>query len=99
MRTMSFQRRFICSATDEQTKIPYARVNHNKYMVTDNTAYIGTSNWSADYFTDTAGIALVLEEQSGRNESVPSIRKDLVSVFERDWNSAYAVEVKTPQSE
>lgn len=24
-----------------QAQIPYARVNHAKYMVTDNTAYIG----------------------------------------------------------
>lgn len=24
-----------------QTDIPYARVNHNKYMVTDKVAYIG----------------------------------------------------------
>jgi hypothetical protein len=25
----------------DQTKIPFARVNHNKYMVTDQAAYIG----------------------------------------------------------
>jgi len=37
-------------------KIPYTRVNHNKYMVTDLAAYIGTSNWSGDYFIDTAGM-------------------------------------------
>ena len=24
-----------------QAKIPYSRVNHNKYMVTDNVAYVG----------------------------------------------------------
>ncbi|KAA3675433.1 phospholipase D3/4, partial [Paragonimus westermani] len=29
------------SFTREQKLIPYARVNHNKYMVTDNTGYIG----------------------------------------------------------
>jgi phospholipase D3/4 len=28
---------------------PYSRVNHAKFMVSDNTAYIGTSNWSAEY--------------------------------------------------
>lgn len=92
-----FQRRFICSATDDQAKIPFARVNHNKYMVTDNVAYIGTSNWSADYFIDTAGIGFVLQEASkfGSNDT-QSIRKDLASVFERDWNSAYAVDLKKP---
>lgn len=66
-------------------------------MVTDNTAYIGTSNWSADYFINTAGIGLILEEtQSDRNETTPSIRKDLENVFDRDWNSAYAVELLLP---
>lgn len=67
-------------------------------MVTDNTAYIGTSNWSADYFTNTAGIGLVLEEstQADQNDTTITIRKDLASIFERDWNSPYAVELKTP---
>ncbi|XP_031628131.1 phospholipase D3-like isoform X2 [Contarinia nasturtii] len=92
-------RRFICPATDDQSQIPFGRVNHNKYMVTDNTAYIGTSNWSADYFVDTAGIGLVMEERSDRNETVQSIRRDLASVFERDWNSAYAVELKIPPTD
>lgn len=96
---MPFQRRFICSATEDQSKIPFARVNHNKYMVTDNTVYIGTSNWSADYFINTAGIGLILEEtQSDRNETSPSIRRDLASIFDRDWNSSYAVELKSPIS-
>ncbi len=47
------------SFSPEQAKIPFARVNHNKYLVTDKTAYIGTSNWSADYFLFTAGIGTV----------------------------------------
>ena len=42
--------------TPEQKKIPYARVNHNKYMVTERSGYIGTSNWEADYFVNTGGI-------------------------------------------
>ena len=44
--------------TPELAKILFARVNHNKYLVTDKTAYIGTSNWSADYFISTAGIGV-----------------------------------------
>lgn len=69
-------------------------------MVTDNTAYIGTSNWSADYFINTAGIGLILEENSrfDLNET-SSIRKDLASVFERDWNSPYAVDLKPPMTD
>ncbi|KAM3718115.1 5'-3' exonuclease PLD3 [Dirofilaria immitis] len=45
---------FIVPTVGDQEKIPYARVNHAKYMVTDNSALIGTSNWAADYFTNTA---------------------------------------------
>jgi phospholipase D3/4 len=32
------------SFTDEQAKIPFARVNHNKYLVTENVAFIGKSD-------------------------------------------------------
>ncbi|CAG9765227.1 unnamed protein product [Ceutorhynchus assimilis] len=46
-------RRFIVPANKEQRKIPFARVNHNKYMVTDNTAFIGTSNWHYSDNTNT----------------------------------------------
>ncbi|XP_050689368.1 5'-3' exonuclease PLD3-like isoform X2 [Eriocheir sinensis] len=46
----------------EQRNVPFGRVNHNKYMVTDKAAYIGTSNWSADYFINTGGIGLVINE-------------------------------------
>lgn len=84
-------RRFIVPASKDQQKIPFGRVNHNKYMVTDNTAYIGTSNWAGDYFTDTAGIAFVLHDPLfDRNVSHTTIRSQLQGVFERDWNSPYA---------
>ena len=37
-----FQRLFhVPACTPAQAAIPYARVNHNKYMVTDTAAYIG----------------------------------------------------------
>ncbi|KAJ8930749.1 hypothetical protein NQ314_016421 [Rhamnusium bicolor] len=84
-------RRFIVPGNKEQQKIPFARVNHNKYMVTDNTAYIGTSNWSGDYFTDTAGVSFVLHDPVfDRNSSHTTIRSQLQGVFERDWNSVYS---------
>lgn len=31
--------------TPDQEEIPFARVNHNKYMVTDQAAYIGILNY------------------------------------------------------
>lgn len=48
-------RRFVVPTNQNFDKIPFSRVNHNKYMVTDIAAYVGTSNWSGDYFIDTAG--------------------------------------------
>lgn len=61
-------------------------------MVTDQVAYIGTSNWSGDYFTNTAGIGFVAQDTvHDRNENITTIRSQLESVFERDWNSKYAV--------
>ncbi|KAJ3619506.1 hypothetical protein MTP99_005183 [Tenebrio molitor] len=88
-------RRFVVPSDAEQRKIPYARVNHNKYMVTDNTAYIGTSNWSGDYFIDTAGVAFVLHDPVyDRNVSQSTLRSDLQAVFERDWFSNYSQPLK-----
>lgn len=74
----------------DQARIPFARVNHNKYMVTDESAYIGTSNWSADYFVNTAGVSFVSREKFGSCYRNDSLRESLVQLFDRDWNSGYA---------
>ncbi|XP_045449871.1 5'-3' exonuclease PLD3-like [Melitaea cinxia] len=78
-------RRFIVPSTPDQDKIPYARVNHNKYMVTDRAAYVGTSNWYGDYFIDTAGVAIVTDG---------ALLVSLRALFERDWASPYAVPLR-----
>ncbi|RWS20191.1 phospholipase D3-like protein [Leptotrombidium deliense] len=67
-------------------KIPFSRVNHNKFMVTEKHAYIGTSNWSADYFVNTGGVGFVANTTDTRN----NIRTQLERVFTRDWFSIYA---------
>jgi len=79
----------------QQAQIPYARVNHNKYMVTDNCAYIGTSNWSADYFVNTGGIGIVINQTVTGDDDIlgkdPMLLKNqLAAVFDRDWDSGYA---------
>ncbi|XP_034947047.1 5'-3' exonuclease PLD3-like isoform X2 [Chelonus insularis] len=81
-------KRFIVPTNPDLDKIPYSRVNHNKYMVTDIAAYIGTSNWSGDYFIDTAGIGVVIEDVGHKNNG--SLRQQLEEIFLRDWNSPYA---------
>ena len=72
--------------------VPFTRVNHNKYMVTDSTAYVGTSNWSGDYFVDTAGIGYVVSQEMGsQSTNKQSIQEQLRLLFERDWNSKFAM--------
>nr|XP_014354374.1 PREDICTED: phospholipase D3-like isoform X2 [Latimeria chalumnae] len=80
---------FHIHSTDEEKQIPFARVNHNKYMVTDQVAYIGTSNWSEDYFIRTAGVGLIVN-QTGAAERQVTVQRQLQAVFERDWNSQHA---------
>uniref|UniRef100_A0A8C8C7D5 5'-3' exonuclease PLD3 n=1 Tax=Oncorhynchus tshawytscha TaxID=74940 RepID=A0A8C8C7D5_ONCTS len=77
---------FIVPANPKQKEIPFARVNHNKYMVTDKVAYIGTSNWSGDYFVNTAGSALVVNQTAAQSVE-PTVQAQLQAVFERDWDS------------
>nr|XP_056702302.1 5'-3' exonuclease PLD3 [Euleptes europaea] len=86
-------RLFVVPANETQVKIPYARVNHNKYMVSDQVAYIGTSNWSGDYFLHTAGSALVVNQSQVEAGDQPTVRDQLEAVFERDWNSRYSREL------
>ncbi|CAG9535772.1 unnamed protein product [Cercopithifilaria johnstoni] len=80
---------FIVPAEGDHKSIPYARVNHAKYMVTDNSALIGTSNWSADYFINTAGASIVIQkhDEALNSEIVHNLNE---KIFMRDWNSTYA---------
>jgi phosphatidylserine/phosphatidylglycerophosphate/cardiolipin synthase-like enzyme len=42
--------------------VPFARVVHAKYMVVDGArAWVGTSNWEADYFTRSRNVGMVIE--------------------------------------
>ncbi|KAL8566112.1 hypothetical protein ACOMHN_051838 [Nucella lapillus] len=77
--------------TKNQSQIPFSRVNHNKYMVTDQHAYIGTSNWSADYFINTGGVGFVVKQpQDTMNSTQGDLRGQLYDVFNRDWYSNYS---------
>lgn len=83
---------FVVPETEKQSEIPYARVNHNKYMVTDKVAYIGTSNWSGDYFLHTAGSAIIVNQTASKTAKV-TVQQQLQAVFERDWNSNYSIRI------
>jgi phospholipase D3/4 len=81
---------FVVPTLEKPVQIPFSRVNHNKYMVTDKSAFIGTSNWSADYFLNTAGVSLVIHETNSTCYQEASLRSKLKSIFERDWSSKYS---------
>ncbi|KAL0212011.1 hypothetical protein RCL1_005637 [Eukaryota sp. TZLM3-RCL] len=64
----------------------HTRVNHAKFMVTDKTAFIGTSNWDGSYFLNTAGSSFIIDNYE-------EMRKNVADIFMRDWNSKYAKSV------
>ncbi len=59
----------------------HSRVNHTKYIVTDERINIGTSNMTWGYFTNTAG--------SSFNADHPGLVAKLQEIFDRDWDSKY----------
>ena len=66
--------------------IDFARVCHSKYMVVDGkAAWIGTSNWSGDYFYQSRNVGLIIEGAS--------FGKVLDDYFVRGWTSEYAYDV------
>uniref|UniRef100_A0A3B4ERZ1 Phospholipase D3-like n=1 Tax=Pundamilia nyererei TaxID=303518 RepID=A0A3B4ERZ1_9CICH len=82
---------FTVPSTAEQKKIPFARVNHAKYMVTDRVVYIGTSNWSENYFAFTAGVGLVVNQTgSAVKPGQQTLQSQAEELFLRDWGSEYA---------
>ena len=60
----------------------HSRCNHVKYIVTDATVNIGTSNMVWGYMFNTAGMSF-------QNNDGVFIRT-MQSIFEQDWNSQYA---------
>ncbi|XP_003746100.1 phospholipase D3 [Galendromus occidentalis] len=74
-------RKFVVPKLPPNRVVPFSRVNHNKYLVTDQQAFIGTSNWSGDYFVNTAGVGLHVFHRQ--------IILQLKAIFLRDWESQY----------
>lgn len=71
--------------------IPYARVEHAKYLTVDGRAlWVGTSNWSRDYFFESRNLGLFLD-----GAGAP---RDADAFFNRSWHGPYAKAV-TPCGE
>lgn len=74
--------------------IPFARVEHCKYMTVDGEwLWIGTSNWEPGYFLNTRGLAFFV-----RNER---LAKQARGIFETSWNApsaaAWTPDAKLPE--
>jgi phospholipase D3/4 len=69
---------------DNEWSIPFTRVNHCKYLVTESAYYITTSNWTPDYFLQTGGISMTIES----TEDAPSFDwPRMNAIFLYDWNN------------
>ncbi len=66
--------------------IPFARVIHTKLLVADGAwSWLGTSNWSGDYFLQSRNVGVVAEGAA--------LAQDLEGYFLHIWDSAYAWDV------
>jgi len=62
--------------------IPFARVVHSKYMTVDGEVlWLGTSNWSQDYFTASRNVEIIAREKK--------LATQADGIFDRLWNSRF----------
>ncbi|MEJ2635452.1 MAG: phospholipase D-like domain-containing protein [Calditrichia bacterium] len=68
--------------------VPFGRVEHCKYMVSDDhQVWIGTSNWSYSYFHTSRNLGFIIKNDS--------VNQTLHDIFMKSWDSPYA-EVVNP---
>ena len=54
----------------------------------------GTSNWTEDYFEDTAGISITFEPWNHTSKmKSKNLLNQLDDIFQRDWNSKIAIPI------
>ncbi|KAK2896286.1 hypothetical protein Q8A67_010774 [Cirrhinus molitorella] len=63
-------------------------INHNRYMVTDRSVYLGNLNWVGNEFVYNAGVGVVISQWVDQNSS--TVVERMKAVFERDWHSHYS---------
>ncbi len=69
--------------------IPFARVVHAKYMIVDSAGFwLGTSNWSYDYFYRSRNVGLIVAGLYAQRN--PELIYALEEFFAKTWNSEYA---------
>lgn len=64
--------------------VPYSRTIHSKFLVVDDDkTWLGTSNWSGDYFYNSRNVGIIA---TGKK-----LNEDLTKSFDRYWNSEYSI--------
>ncbi len=67
--------------------IPYARVEHCKFLVIDSSAcWLGTANWEKSYFYATRNVGAVVWNRK--------IASTLREIFERSWKGPYVTMIR-----
>jgi len=74
-------------STREQQRIPFARVNHAKYMVTDRVVYIGMLAVCMHNFTLACFFILLLSDGRFHNKNLPTetVHVYILKHFEYEW--------------
>jgi len=63
--------------------VPFARVEHPKYLVADGVrGWVGTSNWGPDYFSASRNVGVIVEGEG--------VAAQLEAFFLRGWDGPYA---------
>lgn len=62
--------------------IPFARVEHCKFITVDDNTWIGTSNMSYDYFYESRNVGVIVVSDK--------FTKRMRDIFYKSWNSEYA---------
>jgi phosphatidylserine/phosphatidylglycerophosphate/cardiolipin synthase-like enzyme len=70
----------------KEGKIPFARVNHSKFMVIDNKiAWVGTSNWTGGYLDKLRNVEIVVKDDK--------LAQRLAKLHAQLWDSSYAAKI------
>ncbi len=78
--------RFTNIPPDPGGHIPYARVEHAKYLLADeDSCWLGTSNGSFDYFHESRNLSLFVTGRPGQG-----VAAALGAVFAASWDGPYA---------
>ncbi len=82
----NFEARMIEIPEHSMGFVAYSRTIHSKFLVVDDDkTWLGTSNWSGDYFYNSRNVGVVA--------TGTKLNAELTQSFDRYWNSDYAIVV------